>query len=139
MTSRLECEVRFSVPFQDLDPMRVVWHGNYLKYFDIAREALFDKAGVDLYQVREENGYVFPITRSSVKHIYPLRHKDEFIVKASIREAYRKIVIDLEVRLVNGGTVCATGRSEQVAVRTADYRLELLIPESIRRALGVEE
>ena len=38
-------EIRLSVPFHDLDPMDVVWHGNYLKYFDMARFALFREAG----------------------------------------------------------------------------------------------
>ncbi len=29
-----------TLPFHDLDPMRVVWHGNYMKYFEIARDGL---------------------------------------------------------------------------------------------------
>ena len=30
-------EVSFQVPFHDVDAMQVVWHGNYLKYFELAR------------------------------------------------------------------------------------------------------
>ena len=29
------CEKKFIVPFHDLDPMQIMWHGNYLKYFDM--------------------------------------------------------------------------------------------------------
>ncbi len=92
-------EVRLTVPFHDLDPMRVVWHGNYLKYFDIARFALFRKAGV---------------------------------------EAYIRIVLDFEIRLVGGGKVCARGQGCQVAVQYPEKELLLGLPDDICKALGVE-
>ena len=31
------------VPFYDIDPMDIVWHGNYIKYFEVARCALLKK------------------------------------------------------------------------------------------------
>ena len=33
----VEFETEITIPFFDLDPMNVVWHGNYIKYFEIAR------------------------------------------------------------------------------------------------------
>jgi acyl-CoA thioester hydrolase len=42
-------EIKIRVPFFDLDPMQIVWHGNYLNYFEMARAALFEHNGVDLY------------------------------------------------------------------------------------------
>ena len=41
-------EIKIRVPFFDLDPMQIVWHGNYLNYFEMARAALFEHNGVDL-------------------------------------------------------------------------------------------
>ena len=35
--SYAEEEIEIEVPFFDLDPMNVVWHGNYVKYTEIAR------------------------------------------------------------------------------------------------------
>ncbi len=40
--NQISFEVKYSVPFFDLDPMQIVWHGNYLNYFEIARAGLFD-------------------------------------------------------------------------------------------------
>ena len=54
-------EVKISVPFFDLDPMQIVWHGNYLNYFEIARAALFDQYGVDLYAYYHREKIIFPI------------------------------------------------------------------------------
>ncbi len=130
------CEVTLKVPFYDLDPMQIVWHGNYLKYFDFARSELFDRLGVDLFEVHEKSGFIFPIIRSAVKHIRPLRRGDEFICKATVKEARTKIVVAFEIRLVKDGKLCARGSTEQVAVQVPAMELAFAIPEEITRALG---
>ena len=129
-------EVRFKVPFYDLDPMQIVWHGNYLKYFDVTRSELFDHLGVDLFAYHDRTRYIFPIIRTATKHIRPLKQGDEFICRATLKEARTKIVVFFEIRLVKDGTLCAKGTTEQVAVREPEMELEYSIPEEISRALG---
>lgn len=129
-------EVMLKVPFYDLDPMQIVWHGNYLKYFDIARSELYDHLGVDLFAFHDRTRYIFPIIRTAVKHIRPLKRGDEFICRATVKEARTKIVVAFEVRLVKDGTLCARGSTEQVAVREPEMEMEFTIPEEISRALG---
>lgn len=135
MGTKLETCVRLQVAFHELDPMQVVWHGNYLKYFDAARQALFEGSGLDLYQMHQDGGLVFPVTRSSIKHIRSLRFRDTFDVYARVVEATCRIVLDFEIRLAKDGTLCAKGRSEQVAVRLPEGTLELRLPDEVRRAL----
>ncbi len=130
-------EVDMKVAFHDLDPLRVVWHGNYLKYFDVARFGLFASAGIDLYDYMVNKKFVFPLTRSSIKHIVPLRPFDEFVCRATVTEAEYKIVMNFEIRLAGTGTLCARGNSEQVAVRFPEMEMEFEIPADIRRALGI--
>ncbi|OQY11264.1 MAG: thioesterase [Desulfobacteraceae bacterium 4572_19] len=110
-------EVKIKVPFHDLDPVHIVWHGNYFKYFDIARFGLFNDVGIDLYQYSMTNQYIFPITKSSIKYIRPLRHNDEFICKATVTDAKYKIAMEFEIYLANGNILCAKGKSEQLAVK----------------------
>ncbi len=124
------------VAFHDLDPMQVVWHGNYLKYFDVARFGLFADAGIDLYDYMINQHYVFPVTRSSIKHIAPLRPFDEFICRATVTEAEYKIVMDFEIRLSGDRQLCARGNSEQVAVKYPEMEMEFEVPKDIRKALG---
>ena len=130
-------EIRKKVPFYDLDPMQIVWHGNYLNYFEDARRALLDHMGVDLYQYYERTGIVFPIIRTATKHIYPLRYGDEFICKATLVDSRFKIVVDFEIRLAADDKVCARGRTEQVAVQAPQMEILLRVPEEIRAALGI--
>ncbi|MFO7570900.1 MAG: thioesterase family protein [Smithellaceae bacterium] len=129
-------EVRLSVPFFDLDPMQIVWHGNYLNYFEIARAALFDHNGVDLYAYYERERIIFPIIRTSTKHIYPLKHRDEIIVKATLVDANIKLVVDFEIRKASDQSVCARGRTEQVAVVSPEMETLFSIPQDIRKLLG---
>ncbi len=129
-------EVRLNVPFHDLDPMGVVWHGNYLKYFDIARFALFRAGGIDLYRYSRENDCLFPVIRTSTKHIKSLRNGDEFICRAKAMNAAIKIVIDFEIRRISDNIICTKGRGEQVAVKLPDMETLYDIPADICRALG---
>lgn len=129
-------DIEMKVPFHDLDPLQIVWHGNYLKYFDVARFGLFESVGIDLYAYMLEKKFVFPVTRSAVKHIVPLRAFDTFVCRARITEAQFKIAMNFEIRKDNGKTVCARGTSEQLAVRFPEMEMEFAIPDDIRIALG---
>jgi acyl-CoA thioester hydrolase len=131
-----EHSVKLSIPFHDTDAMQVVWHGNYLKYFEIARDALFCQKGIDLYDFSCRYGYLFPIIRSSVKYISPLRVRDEIICTASLIEARRKIVIDFSIRRVSDNVLCATGTTEQAAVFCTGSGMDLELPKEISDALG---
>ena len=129
-------EVKISVPFFDLDPMQIVWHGNYLNYFEIARAALFEHHGVDLYSYYNREKIIFPIIRTSTKHIFPLRHRDEIICKATLADANIKLVVDFEIRKTADNSVCARGRTEQVAVKTPEMETLFSIPQDIRSLVG---
>ncbi|PKN59854.1 MAG: acyl-CoA thioesterase [Deltaproteobacteria bacterium HGW-Deltaproteobacteria-11] len=129
-------EVKMSVPFFDLDPMQIVWHGNYLNYFEIARAALFEHYGVDLYSYYDREKIIFPIIRTSTKHIFPLKHRDEIICKATLVDANIKLVVDFEIRKTADNSVCARGRTEQVAVKTPEMETLFSIPQDIRNLLG---
>jgi len=131
-----EHKIRFRAPFHDLDPLQMVWHGNYHKYFDIVREGLFRELGAELYDFHLRTGYLFPVIRSSVKYIRPLFFHDEFVCRARLTESKRKLIVDLDIRLLKDNTLCALGQSEQAAMKAPEMELLLLIPEELRDLLG---
>ncbi|MFY9386767.1 MAG: thioesterase family protein [Smithellaceae bacterium] len=128
-------EVKISVPFYDLDPMQIVWHGNYLNYFELARAGLFQRYGVDLYNYYDRTRIIFPIIRTQTKHIIPLRHRDEIICKATLVDANIKLIVDFEIRKAGENVVCARGRTEQVAVQMPQGETLYSIPADIRDVL----
>jgi acyl-CoA thioester hydrolase len=129
-------EFKRRVPFHDLDPLQIVWHGNYLKYFDIARFGLFKQAGLDLYQYFLTRQLIFPVTRSSAKHIVPLRYDDAFVCRATVTEAVYKIAMSFEIRLAGNGQICTRGKSEQVAVKMPEMEMQFEVPGDVTAALG---
>ena len=139
MVQSVSTSVRLRVPYHDVDLMQVVWHGHYLKYFEVARQAFFRECGMDLQHYMKEKGYVFPVIRFMVKHIRPLRLDDEFICTAVLKESRVKIVLDFEIKLISNGKVCAKGRSEQVALLVPDMEMAFSIPEEIQKALSGNE
>ena len=134
MTQSVSASVTLKVPYYDVDLMQIVWHGNYLKYFEVARQSLFKEYGVDLQHYTEDTRYAFPVVRSMIKHISPLRFDDEFTCTAVLKEARVRIVLDFEIKLIPDGRLCATGRSEQVAVRLPEMEMAFQIPEEIQKA-----
>lgn len=134
--SKKSCEVLFTVPFHDLDPMQMVWHGNYLKYFEIARSALFARSGLDLFNYFKKKNCLFPIIKTATKHVASLGYLDEFKCKATVVEAQYKIVVDFQVRLLRNNQLCAKGRTEQVAVKYPEKEILFEIPQDVREALG---
>jgi acyl-CoA thioester hydrolase len=69
-----------------------------------------------------------------IKHIWPLRFDDEFTCTVVLKEARVRIVLDFEIKLISDGKLCATGRTEQVAVLLPEMEMVFQIPEEIQKA-----
>ena len=108
-------ETEFTVEFFDLDPMNVVWHGNYINYFETARRVLLEKIGYD-YGEMMETGYTFPVIDISAKYIGPLRFMDRARIKAILVEYENRLRIRYEIRNAKTGILLTKGVSTQMAV-----------------------
>lgn len=69
------------VRFEEVDAMRIVWHGRYVSYFEDARVALGRRYGISYADfIKHENPA--PIKRLEVDFIKPLRFDESFDVTA---------------------------------------------------------
>ena len=107
-------EVEINIEFFDIDSMRIVWHGNYINYFEIGRRALLEKIGYS-YTDMEESGYAFPVIEISAKYLESLRFKDRAVVKAVLLEYENRLRIQYEIRNVKTGQITTKGVSTQMA------------------------
>ncbi len=71
------------VPFEDLDPLNIVWHGNYMRYLEQARCHLFSQLKYT-YMDMKADGYAYPIAKMNVKYIKPATFEDELLVKVDV-------------------------------------------------------
>jgi acyl-CoA thioester hydrolase len=125
----LEIELPVKIRFSDTDAMGVVWHGNYLRFFEDAREAFgatYGLAYLDIYN----NGYFTPIVKSSIEHKAPIYYGEEPVIKARyVFSAAAKLVFEYTIINPKNQQVIATGLTVQVFLRASDRVLELSKPE----------
>jgi len=69
--------------YAETDQMGVVYHGNYLTYFEVGRTDFFRTLGYP-YTVLEEQGVLFPVIRAELDYIQPARYDDEIQVRTAL-------------------------------------------------------
>ncbi len=102
--------VELEVPFHDVDPLLVAWHGHYFKYFEIARTALQRRHRLDAPDLREL-GFVWFVIESRVRHVAPLRYGERFAVAAWFSETDPRIGIDYEITTLDAARRVARART----------------------------
>jgi acyl-CoA thioester hydrolase len=124
---RFTAEVTLTVPFHDVDMMGVVWHGNYFRYFEIAREALLNQFNYGYRQMRD-SGYVWPVVDTRVKYRDVLTFEQTFRVRATLVEYENRLKINYEIVDASSGKRTTTGYTIQVAVDAQSKELCFVSP-----------
>ncbi|KAA9001936.1 acyl-CoA thioesterase [Affinibrenneria salicis] len=133
---RLSHEVELTVSFHDCDPMGVVWHGNYFRFFEVAREALLGKFNYG-YREMKASGYVWPVVDTRVKYRVPLSYEQRIRVRASIEEFENRLRIAYVIFDAVSGRRTTTGYTIQVAVQEGEQALSFVSPAILLERLGV--
>jgi acyl-CoA thioester hydrolase len=132
----LEAEVLVQVPFYDLDPMNIVWHGNYARYFEVARCALLEKLDYSYAQM-EQSGYAWPVIDLHVRYIKPLRFDQKVKVKVSLVEWEHRLKLRYLISDAATGERLTKGDSVQVAVDVKTGEMCLMSPPVLFERLGL--
>ncbi len=135
---KIEAEVTLRVQFYDLDPMQVVWHGNYPRYLEQARCALLDKIGYN-YTEMADSGFLWPIVDLRIKYVRPLRFNQDITVHAQMMEYENRLRIAYRILDTTSGAVLTKAWTIQVAVSAATQELCMETPcalqDRVRRFL----
>ena len=107
-------EAETIIEFYSLDPMQMVWHGNYINYFELGRRSLLEKIGYS-YNEMKDSGFAFPVVEISVKYLKPLRFKDRICIKAVLTEYENSLRIKYEIRNSETGAAVTRGLSTHMA------------------------
>ena len=90
-------EVQLRVRYSETDQMGVVYHGNYLPYFEIGRVEWLRDKGVS-YKWMEENGVGLPIVSLTLNYKKPARYDDLLTVRTTFKsQTSVKIEFDCEI------------------------------------------
>lgn len=134
--SKLSCEIELTPAFYDLDPMDVVYHGNYVKYLELARAALLNSHDYGYTQMRE-SGYAWPVVDMRLKYIRPAVLGQRLRVKATITEWENRLRIEYLISDAATGQKINTAYTIQVAVDVATKEMCFVCPPILWQRLGV--
>jgi acyl-CoA thioester hydrolase len=87
--------------------MGIVYHANYLPWFEVGRTTLLKEIGVP-YRKLEEEGFRLPVLELSAKYLRPALYDDSVEILTTLRERpLLRIYLEYEVR--RGNELLATG------------------------------
>lgn len=109
-------KIKTKVRFSEVDSMRVVWHGNYIKYLEDGRESFGKEFQLGYYDVFE-HGFMTPIVKLDIDYKSAVRYGEEIIVETEYiyTEAAK---INFNYRIYNAKTkkLALTAKSMQVFI-----------------------
>lgn len=116
------------VRFNEADPLGIVWHGHYIRYFEDGREAFGNKYKLRYLDIFEY-GYTVPVVNVECNYKRSLRYGDTVLIETRYvpTEAAK---LRFEYTLYNAATneVVSTGSSVQVFLDKEQSVLQLTIP-----------
>jgi acyl-CoA thioester hydrolase len=124
MSNRIAVLVRFN----EADPLGIVWHGHYIRYFEDGRESFGKDHGLGYLEVYRQ-GFITPVVSVQCDYKKSLRFGDTVIVETTYIPC-EAAKIKFKYRLYNAetGDLVAVGSSVQVFLDKAGSVLQLNNP-----------
>ncbi|TGN27806.1 acyl-CoA thioesterase [Empedobacter tilapiae] len=116
----------FAVRFNETDPLGIVWHGNYITYFEDGREAFGRHFGISYLDI-QKSGFVTPIIKSVCEHKFPLKYGDICRIETTFENTLAaKMIYKFKIFNQDDKLVCI-GETIQVFL-DSDGELMLTLP-----------
>lgn len=136
MTKTRYCryQTELEIPFFDVDGMQIVWHGNYVKYLEIARCAFLSDIGYD-YRVMGSHGFSWPVVQLNIKYIKPAVFGQKIIVQIDLIEYESCLKLDYLISDAATGMRLSKASTMQVAVAIENGEMQFQTPQSWQDAI----
>ena len=117
------------IRFSEVDSMSVVWHGEYIRYFEDGRESFgehYELTYLDVFAA----GYVIPIVEVDCQFKHSLHVGEHATIETRyINTDAAKIRFEYDIYKEPEHILAATGHSLQVFVKRDSNELDLTIPD----------
>lgn len=132
--TELACVIEIAPEFHDLDPMGIVWHGNYAKYLERARCVLLGMIEYDYPQMKE-SGYAWPIVEMRSKYVRPLTYRKKISLRATMVEWEHRLKIQYLMKEPKTGSKIHEAYTIQVAVCLKEEKMCFRSPSVLQERL----
>lgn len=115
MSDKITASVETIAQFYDVDAMKVVWHGNYVRFMEMGRAALLKKIGYSYYEM-EKSGFEWPVVEMKFKYIKSIRLLQKIRIEATLDEYEFGMRISYKIFDSETGELLNKAMSNQMAV-----------------------
>jgi len=110
-------ETRVRVRYAETDQAGVVYHSNYLIWFEVGRVELCRDYGFNYREMETDADAFLPVTECRVKYRLPAKYDDELIVRSRILSLRsRAISFAYEVVRAADETLLAEGETHHIVI-----------------------
>jgi acyl-CoA thioester hydrolase len=128
-------ETKITVRFNEIDAYRVAWHGHYVAWMEIGRNALAGRFGLDAFQLVAE-GYLGPVIGLELKFLRPARFNDELTIRTTLQRTETATLKFVTTIVGPEGNRLATGTTTH-ALTDMDGGLQFQLPAVIAERVNL--
>lgn len=121
--------------FYDLDPMNIVWHGNYPRFLELGRMAVMTKIGYGYHEM-VESGFAWPIIDLRMRYARPMRLSQPVKITAGIVEWENTLRITYMIQDAVSGERVMRASSSQVAIDLKTDKMLWVAPLVLQEKLA---
>jgi acyl-CoA thioester hydrolase len=135
-------ETRIRVRYAETDQMGVVYHANYLVWFEVGRVEHIRQLGLDYKTMEIEEGCGIAVVEAVARYKAPARYDDELIVRTTLARVRGSIIeFHYTIQQANDGLTLCEGSTTHIVVDRAMRRapMPLRYAEAFREATARTE
>jgi acyl-CoA thioester hydrolase len=128
-------ETKLRVRYAETDKMGVVYHSNFVIWFEVGRVELLRKLGFQYSEMEAEDNCHIPVVDLRVRYKAPAQYDDEIVVRTEIKNVRSSLLhFSYEIFRDDNRILLATGETMHIIVNKKLERTAL--PEKYMRAFN---
>jgi|TARA_B110000914_G_scaffold55702_1_gene48305 acyl-CoA thioester hydrolase len=128
----LEDEIEILVRYSETDQMSFVYHGNYVKYFEIGRITWLKKLGIS-YKQMEKDGVMLPVIELKINFKQPASFDDKLILTTRLK-SIPSYMIEFDFEIKRDDQIITIGYTKLIFLNTKTNK-PMRCPESILKEI----
>jgi acyl-CoA thioester hydrolase len=127
-------EFKIRVRYAETDQMNVVYHANYITYFEVARTEAIRELGFT-YREMEAMGVEMPVTEIIIRYLRSAQYDDILTIKTQLRTLPEKHHIDFYQEIFNEKGKLITSGKVTLFFLDKSTKKRSIMPDILREKL----
>ncbi|MBI2678569.1 MAG: acyl-CoA thioesterase [Candidatus Koribacter versatilis] len=128
-------ETRFRVRYAETDQMGVVYHSNFIVWFEVGRVELLRQLGFRYRDMEEQDDCHIAVVDLRLRYKAPAHYDDEVVIRARLKNMRESLLhFSYEIVRAADNTLLAEGETTHIVVNSKFEKTQL--PEKYRQAFA---